>query len=169
MSVILISACSSHVPPEIRQNLEDSPSIAQVHQAADSYLSKKVRWGGVILNIENKQNASWLTILAYPLNDIGKPQDSGLSTGRFITIIDEFLEPTVYSRDRKITLIGNLLRTETIKVGEFPYKYPVVQAEQHYLWSSDPELTAPDYPPYWWYDPWYNPYYPWHHPYHPYY
>jgi outer membrane lipoprotein len=171
VSIILASACSSHIPPEIRQSLEGTPSLAQVHEDADSYLSKKVRWGGVVLSTENKQNSSWVTVLAYPLNDDGKPKDSGLSSGRFIAVMNEFIEPTVYTRDRKITIIGNLIRTETIKVGEFPYEYPVVQEERHYLWPPEPEFTAPDYPPYWWRDPWYNPYYPWHHPYpyHPYY
>ena len=124
---------------------------------------------GRTTNTENKQNASRLTILAYPLNNDGKPLSSNLSSGRFIAIVNEFLEPTVYSRDRKITIIGDLIKTETVKIGEFPYEYPIVQEEHHYLWSPDPEFTGPNYPPYWWHDPWYNPYYPWRHPYYPYY
>lgn len=167
MSIILISACSSHIPPEIKQSMDDAPSMAQIHDAPDSYLSKKVRWGGVILNTENKHNASWLTILAYPLSDHGEPLLSDQSPGRFIAIVEQFLEPLVYSQDRKITVTGKLLRTETIKVGEYPYEYPVIQVDQHYLWPFEPELSDFDHYPYWWSDPWYNPYYPWHSPYYP--
>jgi outer membrane lipoprotein len=163
--IVLLSACSSHIPPEIRQPLEGAPSVAQVRDRADTYLSQRVRWGGVILNTENKLNASWLTIVAFPLDDEGEPGDyADQSPGRFIAIVDEFLEPTVYNSDRQITVIGNLLRTETLKIGEFPYEYPVVQVEHYYLWPPKPEPA--DYPPYW-YDPWYNPYYPWQYPHYP--
>ena len=162
--IVLISACSSHIPPEISQPLDGTPSVAQVRHRADTYLSHKVRWGGIILNTENKQNASWLTIVAFPLDGEGEPEDSDQSTGRFIAIVDDFLEPTVYSNDRQITVVGNLLRIETLKIGDFPYEYPVIQVEHYYLWPPKPEPV--DYPPYW-YDPWYNPYYPWHYPYYP--
>ena len=162
--IALMSACSSHIPPEIRQALDGAPSVAQVRDRADSYLSQKVRWGGAILATENKQNASWLTIVAFPLDNEGEPGDSDQSPGRFIAIIDKFLEPTVYNSDRQITVIGNLLRTETLKVGEFAYEYPVIQVEHYYLWPPKPEPV--DYPPYW-YDPWYNPYHPWQYPYYP--
>jgi len=169
LSIILVSACTSHIPPEIKEPVAGSPDIAQVRENIDTYLTQKVRWGGVILSTENKNNTSWLTILAYPLSDYGEPQVSDLSSGRFIAIVDEFLEPIVYTRDRKVTVIGNIVRSETIKVGDYPYEYPVVQVEHHYLWAPDPEPVDPYYPPYWWYDPWYSPYYPWHHPYYPHY
>lgn len=164
----LASACSSHVPPEIRQHLDGSPNIAQVREAVDSHISKKVRWGGIILSIENKQKESWLTILATPLNDFGKPQTSDKSQGRFIAIVEQFLEPLLYSKDRKITVTGKLLGTETVKIGEYPYQHPIVQVDQHYLWPTDPEPSELDRYPYWLSDPWYDPYYPWHSPYYPY-
>lgn len=166
-SAMLLSACTSHVPPEIKQPLDGAPGLAEVRDQPSAYLSQKVRWGGVILNHENRQDTSWLTILAYPLSEQGKPLVSDQSSGRFIAEVSEFLEPTVYSRDRKITLIGRLRKTETLKVGDFPYEYPVIAVEQHYLWPAEPELSDYDYPPYWWYDPWYHPYYPWHYPYYP--
>ena len=166
-----MSACSSHIPPEIRQDLDGSPSVTQARDNADAYLSQKVRWGGVILNTENKHNASWLTIIAFPLSDTGKPRDASQSPGRFIAIVDEFLEPMVYSPDRKITVTGTLLRTETLKIGEFPYEHPIIQVDHYYLWPAEPAPADYDYPPYWWYDPWYDPWYgpyhPWHYPYYP--
>lgn len=166
--IALATACSSHIPPEIKQSPDGAPSVAQVHQATNNYISKKVRWGGIILNTENKVNSSWLTILAYPLSDHGEPLTSDQSPGRFIAIVDNFLEPLIYKKDRKITVVGKLLRTATIKVGGFPYAYPVVQVEQHYLWPVQPDLSDHDHYPYWWSDPWYDPYYPWHSPYYPY-
>lgn len=167
-AMLMLAACSSFVPPEIKQPLPGSPDITQVRANAEAYLSQQVRWGGVILDIENKGESSELSIVAFPLNEDGEPQVSDQSSGRFIAVVDTFLEPLVYSRDRVITVKGNLLRTETRVVDEFPYQYPVVQVAFHYLWPVQEEPDYSDYPPYW-YDPWY-PYYPYYYPYYaPYY
>jgi len=165
-SMLLISACSSHIPPEIKQPLDGAPSVTEVRAQADVFISQKVRWGGVILNTENKGQSSQLMVVAFPLNDDGEPQISDQSSGRFIAVTDEFLEPTVYSSERSITVIGKVLRTETMNVGEFPYEYPVLQVEHYYLWPVKETADYRDYPPYWWYDPWY-PYYPYYYPYYP--
>jgi len=155
---LFLSACSSHIPPEIRQALNNEPNVAQARNNPDDYLSQSIRWGGVILDIENKNNATWLTIVAFPLSDRGEPQISDQSLGRFIAVVNEFLEPLVYKHDREITVTGQLLRTEKHKIGEFIYDYPVVQVNHHYLWPVRLEPEDSDYYPY----GQYNPYYPWH-------
>ena len=162
-AIVLLAACSSHIPPEIKQPFNGSPGVAQVRQQMDAYLTQKVRWGGVILHTENKQNTSELTIMALPLNENGEPQNSDQSPGRFIAIIDEFVEPLVYSPEREITVKGHILKAKTLKVGEFPYEYPVIQVEHYHLWPPEQERSYDDYPPYpWMYGPYY---YPWHYPY----
>jgi outer membrane lipoprotein len=103
-----------------------------------------------------------------PLSKNGRPQDTDDSPGRFIAVVPDFLDPKVYSDDRRLTVTGRLQGTETDKVGEFPYTYPIVQAEHYYLWPR--EISSP-YPPsyyrypWWYYDPWY--YDPWYYPWYP--
>lgn len=165
-SFVLASACSSHIPPEIKQPLEGSPDVAQVRAQSQNFISQKVRWGGTILETENKGDSSRLTIVAFPLGSDGEPKSDSQSPGRFIAVVNEFLEPTVYSKDREITVTGSLVKTENRDIGEFPYEYPVIQVENYYLWPVREEPSYYDYPPYWWYDPWY-PYYPYYYPYYP--
>jgi len=162
--ILTLSACSSHIPPVIKQPLESAPSIGEVRDRADAYISQKVRWGGMILETENNQDNSSLTIVAFPLNDDGEPQVSDQSTGRFIALFDGFLEPLVFSREREVTVIGKLLKMETIDVGEYAYEYPVIQVEHYYIWPVKEDPVYVDYPPYWWYDPWYP--YPYYYPHH---
>lgn len=154
---LILTACSSHIPPEISQPIEGQPSIEMARLKATDYVEKPVRWGGTILHTENKQNTSWITVVAFPLNDYGRPSQSGESLGRFIAIVDEFLEPLVYNTDREVTVSGTLLRTESRKVGDFTYNYPVVKVDHYFLWPPV-ETYERDYPPFWWYDPWYYPY-----------
>ena len=158
---MMLTACSSHIPAEIKQSAENSPDIQKTQLNPSQYIGHNVRWGGTILQVENKQNASWLSIVGFPLNSYGRPLTSVESTGRFIAIIDEFLEPIVYTNDRQITFSGKFIKTESRKVGEFLYDYPVIKIEHYHLW---PIVSTPDtnHYPYWWYDPWYYPANPYH-------
>lgn len=157
--MMFLSACSSQIPPDIRQSYDGGPELAQVRANPDAYLSQGLRWGGVILATENREDTSRLTIVGFPLNDSGRPSIASTSPGRFIAVMNAFLEPLVYSRDREITVTGKLAKTEISKVGEFDYEYPVIDVEAFYLWPPRPKTI--DYnPPY--YRPFFNPYYPFH-------
>ena len=162
--ILLLSACSSNIPPVISNPLLGAPSLPEVRAEASRYVERQVRWGGVILSIENRHSDSHITIVAFPLNDWGRPLIAEQSPGRFIAVVDEFLEPLVYSRDREITLTGSILGSETLKVGEFAYEYPLVKVDNYYLWPARMDLPNLDAPRYWRHYPNY-PYYLWpHHP-----
>jgi len=162
---MLLTACSSHIPAEIKQPVEGAPDILKTQLNPGQHSGQNVRWGGTILHVENKQDTSWLSIVGFPLNSYGRPLKSAESTGRFIAIVDEFLEPIVYTNDRQITFSGTFIKTESRKVGEYSYDYPVIEVEHYYLW---PVVTTPDanHQPYWWHDPWYDPWYYPANPYH---
>ncbi len=160
---IFLSACSSQIPSNIRHSIDGAPELTQVGANPKAYLSQGLRWGGIILATENREKFSRLTIVGFPLNDNGRPSITSTSPGRFFADVDDFLEPLVYSRDREITVIGKLVKTEVSKVGEFDYEYPVVDVEEFYLWPLRPKTVnynPPYYSPY--YRPYFNPYYPFH-------
>jgi outer membrane lipoprotein len=157
LSFALLGACASQIPQAIRNPPADNPPVAAVRDDTAAYEARRVRWGGVILATDNRESSTRLTILARPLDGHGRPEDSDDSEGRFIAIVQEFLEPSVYAADRKVTVSGILSHSETGRVGEFPYTYPVVRAETVYLWPKEIPVPAGYYP--WWYDPWY--YDPW--------
>ena len=167
---LLLGGCASQVPLGIREAPADGPALEQVVGNADSYLGQPVRWGGTLIETLNKEAETWLTVLGRPLYKDGEPKVTDDSAGRFIAIVPEFLDPQVYAANRQVTVTGTLLRTEAGKVGDYPYTYPVVQADAWYLWPANPEWP-PGYPAPWgyrlWYhDPWYyDPWYPygyWH-------
>ena len=160
---LLLSACASQVPQAIREAPADSVSLAQVREQARDYPGQQVRWGGTIIKTGNREDATRLTVLGRPLYKGGEPELTDDSAGRFITIVPEFLDPEVYAPDRRVTITGTLLRLESGKVGEFPYTYPVVQADAWYLWPAIIERPY-GYDRYYW--PWYGPWYPYDHPHH---
>ena len=162
---LLLGACASQVPLPIREAPADSPSLAVVRAQDADYLGQRVRWGGTIIETGNRENATWLTVLGKPLDKSGEPGFGDDGAGRFIAIVPGFLDPKVYAPDRRVTVSGTLARFESAMVGEYPYSYPVVEAEAWYLWAR--EVKRPDgYDDPWRYDPWY--YRPWYGPWHPY-
>ena len=168
LAFVMLMACSSPVPPEIRLKPDNAPNVAQVREQLDSHIDQTVRWGGIILKTDNQQNSSRLTVISLPLSSKGRPQQSDHSTGRFIAIVDEFLEPLSFSRDRQITVTGHIVRSESEKIGEYLYEYPVVAVDQYYLWPKQVKPVYIDPYPYRYYDPWfYRGYYPYayRHPY----
>jgi len=167
---ILLAGCTSQIPQNIRQAPPNNPSIEQVRNSTLENPIWLVRWGGEILETENLENETRFTVLASKLSKSGEPGTTDDSEGRFIAIVPVFLDPKVYAPGRYLTVSGTLLRFEDRKVGEFAYRYPVVQANSYYLW---PEEITPAYGyPYpgwydpWFYDPWfYRPWYPRRYPY----
>ena len=162
---VLLGACASQVPQHIREAPADNPSLQQVREHAADYLGRQVRWGGMIIETGNREATTLLTILGRPLYKGGEPKFTDDSAGRFIAIVPEFLDPQVYAPDRQVTVAGPLLRTETGKVGEYPYTYPVIQADAWYLWPKKNKWPR-GYPAPWWQDPWYyDAWYPYSYPY----
>ncbi len=160
LSTLLLASCASQVPVNIRQAPLNSPLLNSVHENPENFKSQQVRWGGEILEIENRENITVLTVLARPLSKGGKPLATDNNQGRFIAHIPAFLEPNVYTTEREVTLRGTLSGTETLPVGDHPYAYPVVKATDWYLWPEAVDYPSDYYAP-WWYDPWYyDPWYP---------
>ena len=157
--IMFLPGCSSKIPPEIRQKPLNSPNVAQVREQLESHLSNNVRWGGIIVSTQNNKNSSRLTVVSLPLNSSGKPKRSDSSSGRFLAVVKEFLEPMVYSRDRQITVTGSIVGTESQKVGDFLYEYPVVEVNHYYLWPLEPDPVIIEHPFHSRHDLWFYPIY----------
>ena len=94
-----------------------------------------VRWGGVIANVDNRQNETWIEIVARELNNSGRPREGDFSPGRFIAVLPGFVDPAVYAREREITVSGILEDAVEQMIGQHSYSYPKVVADNHVLWK----------------------------------
>jgi outer membrane lipoprotein len=85
-----------------------------------------------------------------------------LSEGRFMVSSNEFLDPVVYSKERRITVGGKVIGSQERELGNLTYVYPVIEAMEIHLWSKEGEYIGPYYP---YYDPWYRRPYRYRYPY----
>lgn len=151
--VLLLSACASHVPNIIRQAPKEDLSLIRAQTHTDKHIGKAVRWGGSIITTQNQTTKTELTILAKPLNSYGQPLEGDKSYGRFIAVLNNFLDPAIYAKGRSITIYGRFEKLLDKKIDDFPYRYPLIKIQHLYLWEVPEKNNYYDYP--YWYDPWY--------------
>lgn len=171
LAALLISGCAT-IPENIRTPVA-GPAVAEVRANPGPHIGQKVRWGGTISKVDNLKDQTVITVVARPITRSGEPLAGEPTTGRFLADVSRFLDPDVYRRGRRITVVGHIAGVRPSKIGEYVYTYPVVRATALYLWEEYARPEPYPYPYYPW--PYYDPFwpYPYHHfygyPYYPWY
>ena len=145
---LMLAGCASYpdVPDAIRTAPPSDVSPSQVRDSEESFEGRRVRWGGTVLDVKNQAEESWVEVLAYPLESVGRPDTDARAQGRFFGRVGGFLDPAVYGRGRRITLVGALGESVVQKIGDHEYRYPVVRADAHHLWPRAADRSPS---PYW--------------------
>ena len=162
--LVLVGAlvgCAGTIPEPIRNpGTTTALGVSEVQADPNRHIGVRVRWGGTIIAVTNRERSTQIEVLARALDRGGAPRSGSSADGRFIAEVAGFLDPAEYPKDRELTVVGIITGVETRAVGDYPYVYPVVQADARYLWP-EPQ-PAPVYPGPWfgpWYDPWWGPWY----------
>lgn len=156
--LLLLSACAG-LPSPIANAPASDVSYQQASLDPNSFKEVAVRWGGLIIDVENDENTSLLQIVSYPLDFTGRPQLYKAGEGRFVIRSSEFLDPAVYAKDKEITIAGVITGDIERTVGKRMIRVPLLTATAIYLW--------PNYSSYYDYRP-YGPYpYPGYYPFYP--
>jgi outer membrane lipoprotein len=130
---LLLTACSS-LPPSIENPPAFDLTYSYATQDPARYKNMPVRWGGVIAEVDNEQNASLVQVLSYPLNSYGRPMLDEKPQGRFVVKSTQFLDPLVYSKNSEITVAGTLTGTIDRTIGKKTMTLPLVLSSTLYLW-----------------------------------
>jgi outer membrane lipoprotein len=132
----LLASCATTPDFDITQV---EPSLTPQSVIAEPIASrgKIALWGGTILDTQNQKDMTQIEVLAYPLNASHRPLLESKPLGRFVIKHRGYLEPTTYAQGRLITVLGSVSGSQSGKVGESAYTYPVVSDRQLHLWSQN--------------------------------
>lgn len=160
------TGCAPALSKQLRDEAKPPIPFQELLQSVERYEGRVVILGGYILETANDPDGSLLTVLQAPLDSTNKPKSPDLTKGRFLIWIRKFLDPEIYKKDRKVTVGGKVAGFRQRTLGNRIYKYPVIEAQEIYLWPKEDKYARHYYPYYYdsWYYPWYHPWYP-----HPYY
>ncbi|MEF8980326.1 Slp family lipoprotein [Thiohalorhabdus sp.] len=133
--LLLVAACASQ--PRFDTN-DTMLSVTPEDAVADMDRLKGIRvlWGGVIVAAHNREKTTRLEILGYPLNGRQHPVTTESPQRRFLAVKEGYLETADYAQGRRVTVAGTLTGTQSGRVGEATYTYPVVRIEDSHLWPK---------------------------------
>jgi len=135
LSCLLLGACTS-MPKAIQNMNVVDVTYSQASQNIDNYRNIPVRWGGIIIDVENEEDFSLVQVLFYPLNYSGRPQLNDPHGGRFVIKSTEFLDPVVYAKDKEISVVGTLDGDIQRTVGKKIIRVPLIQSISAHLWPK---------------------------------
>ncbi|MGA9420847.1 MAG: Slp family lipoprotein [Rhodanobacteraceae bacterium] len=136
-------------------------AVAPNDVVKSEHTGQHVRWGGEIISVKPKSDRTCFEILDRELGATARPRERAgdASGGRFIACRSGFYDPELFQRGREATVVGRVTGTETGKVGEYDYTYPLVSADAIYLWPERPVYQRSYYDSPFFYDPyWGGPY-----------
>lgn len=132
----LVAACTT-IPETIRSAPEPDIHLPDTQKNFSTHRGKTVRWGGVLLEVKNKETGTTLQVLGYPLTYNGRPDVTAVAEGRFIFETAEFLDPAVYAKGRELTATGRLIELSERQIGGKSLALPVIEIQQIYLWPEE--------------------------------
>ena len=159
-ALLLFTGCAP-ISKQLRQ--EAAPlSFSEVSKDPGAYQGKIVIWGGEIIQTTPLEGGtSLLEVVQRPLNWQEKPEKTELPGGRFLVLVERFLDPHIYRTGREVTVAGEILGEKTELIDKMEYRYPFLLCREVYLWrlygfyypySSSYGSYNPLYPEYLWWD-----------------
>lgn len=137
-AVMAIASGCSVIPDDI--SVADDTNLVSYNRAVtggDGVIGQTARWGGIIVEVENKPQQTFVEIVNFPLNHYGKPNANEETIGRFKVKMDGFVDPINFEKGRLITFVGEVQKPIAGMVGEQPYMYPLIMGDNFHLWREN--------------------------------
>lgn len=151
-AILALTACTT-VPEQIQGSY---PEISPA-RVDPGVFGTGVRWGGVIVSSQVKDDKTCFEVLSRDLDKYLRPKLDDSTAGRFIACKPGFHDPMVFAAGRELTVTGKIDSVEVRKLEEFDYRYPVVAVDDLVLWQKRKVIMR--YRGFT--DPWYGPRYGW--------
>lgn len=155
-AVLLLNACTPVISPQLMDQVDRSLMYNSLASRPDEFKGKIVLLGGTIVQTVPKLGESEIEVVQKDLLSSGEPRLTDKSQGRFLVVVDRFLDPAIYKPERGLTVAGKVQGSAVRRIGEIDYRYPVIAALELHLWREPLPLRAYPYA-----YPYGYPAYPW--------
>jgi outer membrane lipoprotein len=136
--LLLFSACAATaIPSDVLTGVDHTISFQKLKENPEAFRGKTLLLGGDVIITENQPGKTNLIVLQHELDGDLKPLDNDQSKGRFIVMALEFLDPAIYAKGRRITIVGTVAGKETRQLNGIGYVYPVIEKRTLYLWPVE--------------------------------
>ena len=138
--IALLVACQTMPPIDADKSASTTTPDSVTEQGI---LNQEYAWGGKILQTQNQQGSTEITILSYPLDKNQKPRLRNDSSGRFIAVYPGYLEPIDYAAGKAITVVGKLAGFRKGAVADAEYVFPLLSVDHIQLHKAQDRMRIP--------------------------
>jgi outer membrane lipoprotein len=111
-------------------------TFAALASQPEEFKGRFVLLGGTIVQTLPKPKETEIEVVQKQIGSSGEPYLTDKSEGRYLVVVDRFLDPAIYRSGRDITVAGEVRGSEVRRLGEIDYRYPVIAASELYLWKK---------------------------------
>ncbi len=144
LALFLFSGCGPVLSQAVIDESDRNVLLGELQRNPENYIGKSVLFGGTIVRVGNDASGSWVEVLQRPLGYRLEPELNDQTAGRLLLVSDDIWDDQIFSKGRKITLVGKVEGTETRSLDEITYAYPVLRVREYHLWPEGRYGTGPD-------------------------
>jgi outer membrane lipoprotein len=128
--------------PEVNKAALSPVPFPQLISDVERYKGDTVIVGGYVVSVENKTADTRIVAVHSPLGMGEMPKTKDLSQGRLILDVKGFIDPEVYTKDRKIT-VGGKISNSSATAEKAPYPFLQLEVADIHLWPTERPNTGP--------------------------
>jgi outer membrane lipoprotein len=125
-----IGSCSHVISKASRELVDESVSDKALFANPDAYVGRTVLLGGFIVKPTHTNEGTVIEVVQNPLDYRGRPVNRDRSYGRFMILAEDFIDTSIFSPGRIVSMAGEVLGTKTQPLGEMDYPYLLVRSRE---------------------------------------
>ena len=141
LSIGLLAGCATGISRKARNTVTYHGTFSDLHQHPADGIGKTVLLGGKIIAVTTRENFTELAVLQLALDAFNRVQDNDHSEGRFLIVSHTFLDPAIYKKGDRITVVGRVTGTENRLIGQHPYRYLTIAPTEIRHEPPDPVIS----------------------------
>jgi len=131
--LLLLASCASSVCLTPTGGPSITPSAVS---ATRGHVGTLTQWGGTLIGTRHRKDNTEFEVIAYPLDDCGRPRAGSKPTGRFIIVYPGFLETTNHRIGQEISVTGRIIGIRAGQLGGVDYSFPLLQNYKVHPWPD---------------------------------
>lgn len=143
--LLFVASCAPVISQQVREQARPDITFKEVHNTPEHYKGQVVILSGFIVEAKNTKEGTLLEILQAPAGFRGKPRDADESEGRFLALSNHYLDTSIYTKERKVTVAGEVQGKRVQPLGKTEYVYPLLHVKEIHLWPVE-EVHPYPYP-----------------------
>lgn len=133
MCVLVLGACTQVLSPETMSAVDSATRLSDV-TANSAVIGKTLLAGGVVLGVDQREDATWLELLDWELDAQGEPVSENPTGLRYFVVVDPTSLPVANLSGRLVTLAGTAQNPAVVERMGRRLVYPVLELVELHLW-----------------------------------